>query len=214
VPYHISHPHTIILIQNRSFRYDDRTSLSGILQFYSVASKRMKGTSTKNLEMFEHLCGKAALRNVMLVTTNWDRASDSLASSREAELQSNYWMPLIKQGSRVVRFYPRTFDAAWGILSRFSATPYRALQLQLEMVDERKELREVSTTKFPVHRWKKFVEGLNGVVQKSESMVSFGSSERAIKDKKMLNENQSEQATRSRFPLRRGSNSAQHGSET
>jgi hypothetical protein len=164
----------------------------------------MKGNPRKHLEMFQFLCGKDALQNVVLTTTNWDRVPDNLASSREAELQSLYWRPLIKQGSRVARFHPRTFDTAWQIIDRFSATPRRPLQVQVEMVDQGKGLDETSVFKFLTRWWKKLVKGLNGVVRKGESAITYKDLERAMKEKKRFSGSQSERARRPQFLQRRG----------
>lgn len=164
----------------------------------------MKGNPRKNLEMFQYLCGDAALGNVILTTTHWDRIPENIASKREAELKSLFWKPFIDKGSHVARFDPSTFDIAWSIINCFSATPHRPLKVQIEMVDEGKELHETAAFRFLVQWWKSLVKRLNGMMRKSQSAISEKELQRAIKENKTLEDNRSHRPARARFfPLRR-----------
>ena len=44
---------------------------------------KMTNTALKNLDMFHHLCGDQSLKNVMFLTTKWDKASTSFAQKQE-----------------------------------------------------------------------------------------------------------------------------------
>ena len=44
----------------------------------------MVGTPLKNLRMFEELCGKDALKNVILTTTMWDEVDEETGLARES----------------------------------------------------------------------------------------------------------------------------------
>jgi hypothetical protein len=48
----------------------------------------MAGTPLKNLRMFEKLCGKNALRNIILITTMWDEVDEALGLQREKQLRT------------------------------------------------------------------------------------------------------------------------------
>ena len=55
----------------------------------------MAGTLLKNLQMFEELCGKDALKNVILTTTMWDEVDEETGLAREEQLKNIYWKPMI-----------------------------------------------------------------------------------------------------------------------
>ena len=61
----------------------------------------------QNLDMFEHLCGKSALKNVALVTTKWRKRptieESKLELEREGGLIEKYWKDMTDQGSYVER---------------------------------------------------------------------------------------------------------------
>ena len=92
--------------------------------------------------MFENLCGKDALKNVMLVTTMWDEVEEDVGCDREKELSDNYWNTMLKLGSHTSRFYNST-ESAWDIISKLQKTRCTVL-LQTEMVDRGLQLAETS----------------------------------------------------------------------
>ena len=47
--------------------------------------------------MFQRLCGEESFRNVMLLTTKWDRSGDS-AQSHEEEMINKFWAGMVKLG--------------------------------------------------------------------------------------------------------------------
>jgi hypothetical protein len=98
--------------------------------------------------MFEKLCGKDRLKNIVLTTTMWDDIEESEGFDRERELKAKYWAAMIRQGSSVVRFH-NTPESAWDIIDIFLQTPNSpsALLLQEEMVDMIKELHETEAGK-------------------------------------------------------------------
>lgn len=102
----------------------------------------MSGSPLKNLSLFEKLCGKGALQNVILTMTMWDKVEDSTGTMREEQLRKVYWKSMIDAGSETARFL-NTHDSAWEIINRFTG-PRRALKLQVEMVDKGMELAETA----------------------------------------------------------------------
>lgn len=103
----------------------------------------MAGTPLKNLRMFKKLCGENALRNIILTTTMWDEVDEATGLQREKELEDHYWKAMIKGGSRTARF-ENTSVSAWGIVDPLIEHAYnqRAVRLQEEMVDMKRQLRE------------------------------------------------------------------------
>ncbi len=64
---------------------------------------RVGGATKKNLRLFRELCGDDKLQNVRLVTTNWDNVGEKEGNSREAELASRIFKPLIDAGAKMIR---------------------------------------------------------------------------------------------------------------
>ncbi|GLB39663.1 putative protein with domain-containing protein [Lyophyllum shimeji] len=131
--------------------YQEHITLTGLLFFHRITDGRMRGTPLRNLKMFEALCGKEALENVVLMTTMWDEVNPEVGVARETELQDDFWAPVVGQGRRTARFY-NTFESAWEAINLCSTNCPQPLQLQRELGDQRKELK--STTAFLVlKRW-------------------------------------------------------------
>jgi hypothetical protein len=97
------------------FRYKRDIKLAGILYFHRITDNRVTGTPLKNLRMFEKLCGKHALGNIILTTTMWDKVDETTGQEREMELKGQYWESMIKLGSTTARYH-NTKDSAWEIL--------------------------------------------------------------------------------------------------
>jgi hypothetical protein len=68
--------------------------------------------------MFKNLCGEKGMRDVVIVTTMWNRLGgyESEGEMREAELKSDYWADMMAEGCTVERFED-TYDSAWRIVS-------------------------------------------------------------------------------------------------
>ena len=126
--------------------YKQRIKLTGIIQLYSVADARMRGTPLRNLKMFEGLCGSDGLANVILTTTFWGQVIPDVGSQREEQLKSEFWAEMIRHGCRVARFDPWSFETAWKIIDILNAAVPRrhALKVQVELVDEKKFFSKTS----------------------------------------------------------------------
>jgi len=102
----------------------------------------MTGSSIKYLKMFQNLCGHEALKNVVLVTTMWDKVEEEEGRSRETELCTKYWNSMLERGCHTSRFYNNA-ESALNIVSRFQDARCTVL-LQKEMVDLGLDLPETS----------------------------------------------------------------------
>lgn len=128
--------------------YKQQIRLSGIIYLHRITDNRMQGSARKNLFMFNKLCGRNALRNVILATTMWERLSDEdIGVKHEKELveTEDFWGFMVRQGSQVRRHY-NTKESAKGLLQIFvsSNDPPVALKIQEEMVDAHRRLDETS----------------------------------------------------------------------
>ena len=89
--------------------------LGGVIYLQSIADKRMKGTTRKNLDMFHQLCGDKSLARVVLGTTNWEEVAENIGATREQQLAKTFWSTMTDSGSKSLRF-DRTGKSAWAFL--------------------------------------------------------------------------------------------------
>jgi len=96
----------------------------------------MAGTPLKNLRIFEGICGRAAFKNVVLVTTKWDEVDEEDGAAAEKQLKSIYWKSMINLHASAGRF-EETHESAFRLIAPFlSETNSRiALSIQKELVD-------------------------------------------------------------------------------
>ena len=95
--------------------------------------------------MFEKLCGKDALQNVIIITTMWDTVGETWGLEQEEILfEETYWRAITNWVSRTAR-YLNSRDSAWDILDSLLRCKHRCpTRLQTEMVDMRRELHETA----------------------------------------------------------------------
>jgi hypothetical protein len=75
----------------------------------------MAGFPLKYLDMFEELCGKKTLQNVILTTTMWDEVDQERGEERERELKAGYWRTMLDRSSTTNRF-SRTRESALTVI--------------------------------------------------------------------------------------------------
>lgn len=144
--------------------------LNGLLFLHRITDNRMAGTPLKNLHMFQRLCGVNALRNVILVTTMWSEVDDAAtALSREEELRTNYWKPMVSAGSRILRF-DYNHESVWAIVDHLNGTPL-PVQLQVELVDEGKSLVYTSAGSALFQWFENVISQLRDTVTKLEARL-------------------------------------------
>jgi hypothetical protein len=124
--------------------YESEVKLSGIIYLHRITEPRMQGSTKRNLAMFKKLCGDNALKNVILGTTMWDKIHEAEGGRREAQLANapNFWGWIISRGS-VMRRHNNDRTSALAliqdILDRNSTV---VLEVQEELVEDHKHLRE------------------------------------------------------------------------
>ena len=167
--------------------YRQRIRLTGIIQLHSIADARMRGTPLRNLKMFEELCGSDGLANVILTTTFWSQVIPDVGSRREEELKSEFWAEMIGHGCRVARFDPWSYETAWKIIDIFNvAAPRRhALKVQIEIVDEKKNLSKTSAFAVLVKWWDHIAKKMRGA---SIEMIHAKKQPAALKGIRSLSE--------------------------
>ena len=93
--------------------------------------------------MFRELCGDTTLRNVVLVTNMWTRDSRDANEAREHELSAKFFKPVLNKGARLIRHHD-TAQSTHDIIRKIMANHPLALQIQRELVDERKGIVDTS----------------------------------------------------------------------
>ncbi len=123
--------------------YVSNVRLSGIIYIHPIASDRMPRSALKTLRVMQKAWGTTIPSSVALVTTMWDIVEPALGASRELELVSKFWQPLIERGSFLSR-YANSRDSALSIIHLFMTREKITLDIQHEMVDKNMNLKDTA----------------------------------------------------------------------
>ncbi|MDI1487468.1 MAG: hypothetical protein OHK93_006738 [Ramalina farinacea] len=122
--------------------YQQGRKLSGLLFLREINLSRMTGSAVKNLDMFQRLCGEESLKNVVLVTTKWDKASFDNACNHEEELVKNFWADMIKLGCSSPKRLGKVVDPSCDIVDPVSDVIAPMLQFQPTTLRIQQELED------------------------------------------------------------------------
>ncbi|KAH8596539.1 P-loop containing nucleoside triphosphate hydrolase protein [Bisporella sp. PMI_857] len=114
--------------------YQQKIKLRGILYLHRISDNRMGGCAHKNLVMFKRLCGPDGIRNVVFVTTFWEKVDHAEGERRERTLQTtnDFWGFFMEKGA--------AFVPGWA-----EQPPEEVkLAIQTEMVDSGKDLDQTA----------------------------------------------------------------------
>ena len=101
----------------------------------------MTGTALKNLDMFQRLCGEESLKNVMLLTTKWDKSPElQSACNHELELVNNFWAFMIEFGSSHPKRLGNVVDPSSDIVNPVSDIIAPILKFQPTFLQIQREL--------------------------------------------------------------------------
>jgi hypothetical protein len=156
--------------------------LQGIFYVHRITDVRGSGTPHRNLRLFGELCGDKSARNVVLLTTMWDKARNvKEAEKREAGLKERPWCIMIHHGATVGRFYVNGSgsESPWlivdGVIQRHQLG--QALLLQEEMVDIGKRLNETAAGKALFRDLKELVNKQNRTIKLLEEQMDGGTTD-------------------------------------
>ena len=123
-------------------RYDQNRKLSGLIYVQRISDPRFSGQSSRNLRMFRELCGPAAYKNVVVLTTYWDQVpSHEVGVKREEQLKSKFFARLVEGGAQFMR-HDRTVESTRKVLRHILPMPPTITQIQTEIRKEGKSLAE------------------------------------------------------------------------
>ena len=74
-----------------TWAYESRQLLSGIVYVHPITSTRMRGSSTRSLDVFSKLVGPDSFNNIILVTTMWDVLPEPLTRQQREEQLQEQW---------------------------------------------------------------------------------------------------------------------------
>lgn len=144
--------------------YRKSIKLNGILYFHRISDYRLR---LRDYKMLKDLCGNDNCKNVIFVTTMWDKVSEEVGSEREQELQVISWGEMTDLGSTAHRFEGTT-ESAWKIIDSLSISrpaQRRPLQIQREMVDKHLPLHRTTAGKTVLDRYN-FTSGSEGLLDR------------------------------------------------
>ena len=93
-------------------RYNSEMKLGGVIYLYDISLSSMLGTTRKNLEVFQKLCGDDAFRSVILGTTKRGDVFREDGDMQTQQLRDNYWRDMLDHGSKVFKFEDSS-KSAW-----------------------------------------------------------------------------------------------------
>ena len=130
-----------------SAQYQGGVSLKGVIYLHRITDIRYAGSQVKTLNIFKKICGDLALTNVLLVSTRWHEVDEAEGASREQQLREKFWAYMLGHGSTMARFYGNR-DSAIGIASQLVSKRSIILELQRELVEEGKTLKQTAAGSF------------------------------------------------------------------
>ena len=122
-------------------QYEAGVPLKGVIYLHRITDVRYAGSSVKTLEIFKKICGNLALKNVVLVSTRWSEVDETTGAQREQQLRDNFWAYMLGHGATLARFTGQR-ESAMGIASQLISKRDIVLDLQRELVDEKKQLKQ------------------------------------------------------------------------
>ncbi|KAH9925223.1 P-loop containing nucleoside triphosphate hydrolase protein [Fomitopsis serialis] len=125
--------------------YEKDIKLTGVIYMHRISDRRVGGIARKNFRLFGKICGPEAMKNVFIVTTMWEDVSEEVGQAREQELVSKpiFFQPAVAEGAKLVR-HQKTAESAQSIVCSLINNAARGLQMQRELVEERRQVPETA----------------------------------------------------------------------
>ena len=93
--------------------------------------------------MFRGLCGAAAFKNVVVLTTFWDQVSMSEGVRREAQLKSNFFKDFVAGGARFMR-HNHDVESTRPVLKHISTLAPMITQIQRDIREKGNSLEDTA----------------------------------------------------------------------
>ncbi|KAI0091155.1 hypothetical protein BDY19DRAFT_856343, partial [Irpex rosettiformis] len=130
-----------ILCEYLASQYTQKRLLHGVIYIHRITDNKMTGTSIRNFQAYQELCGVNALSNSAIITTMWSRIDPLLGNRYEQELRSKdkFFKPAIDYGAKFIRHLD-TEASAHDIIRELLSEESKPLRVQQELVDEGKKV--------------------------------------------------------------------------
>ncbi|KAL4068934.1 hypothetical protein V8B97DRAFT_1970817 [Scleroderma yunnanense] len=125
--------------------YKGKTSpLTGLIYAHRISDTVVEA-SERNLRMFRKLCGDDSLKNVVFVTTMWDKVTLEEGGRLEQDLVSSNgpFRPFLDEGAIMMR-YDRTSDSAADIINILLQKSPTTLQIVREISEQKMTLQDTA----------------------------------------------------------------------
>ena len=118
--------------------------LGGIIYLHDISLDRVTGTARNGLVVLNQLCGKDALKKVVLGITKSTRLHPDEAKKREERFKGVHWEGKIGKAAKVFRIdegnSAQARELVNAVLERFQIWGAPVLRIQRELVDEKKSI--------------------------------------------------------------------------
>ncbi|THH13490.1 hypothetical protein EUX98_g9718, partial [Antrodiella citrinella] len=126
-----------------SHMYEEGRLITGVIFLYRISDVRISDATRRNFRLCQKLCGDTNMENVVIATNMWGQVDPDVGAARELELaaKDTFFRPALLQGAQLVRHH-YTLGSARNILQSLIDKPPATLQIQRELVLERKDITE------------------------------------------------------------------------
>ncbi|KAI1631490.1 P-loop containing nucleoside triphosphate hydrolase protein [Biscogniauxia mediterranea] len=156
--------------------YKSEIKLSGIIYLHPISDTRVTHHATKNLQMFQKLTGDTNLKNVLLVTSMWDKVAEPQGLAREQELKDKFWKIMLAYGAKSIR-HNGTPKSAERIAQMLMKNEPFYLQLQKEMGENNMTLRDTAAGREVMAEISKMKEEHQREIAEMETMMKNSANE-------------------------------------
>lgn len=170
-------------------RYEQRCKLSGIIYMHRISDSKVGGASRRNLAMLRELCGSDAFPNVAFVTSMWDDVEPERGLSREKELSvdDQLFQPMLSKGAKLLR-YKNSVESGREILSQLLHIHPISLQIQRELVDQRRRIADTSAGKRLLYEQAELVKKHAIELKEAQDDLKIALSEKDVQAQRELKE--------------------------
>jgi len=157
-------------------RYERGTKLAGVLYFHRISDLTMDWISMMNFKIFQKLCGRGALRNVVIVTNMWGQVDLQIGEAREDELmrEDTFFKSVFDKGARIAR-NENTTASAQNIIRLVLDNHPKPLRIQRELVDHHKDISATSASE-------ELYQEINAQIKKRQEEMRVVKEMRALKE--------------------------------
>jgi DNA-binding helix-hairpin-helix protein with protein kinase domain len=137
--------------------------LGGVIYLHDITQTRMLGTTRRNLDMFQKLVGKDALKCVVLATTKWSLVDAKIGTERQKQLKDQFWKRMVDAGSQIIRVGKdaASLEVVNGILGRINVKQSdvnESLAIQDEVINMGKFIPETEAGQTLQYTIKQLIE--------------------------------------------------------